>query len=195
MRRGQESPTDKSLKRQAREPRSRRKALLPCVGYFHDAGVTRCKSCAFTVKIPSIRVTNRKFQAGKRHIAAATFPTPSWLRSVADFSPSTLLGFGSKIRRFWNIPFPCPYKQSDYEKISPNTSIVKGRRGSEMPLVGFVYFSCLVLSTFLSPLASFLSPPPLITLLPCVVYFHGAGMTQCDSCSLMWASVKEPWVF
>jgi len=49
---------------------------------------------------------------GERHIAAASFAPPSWLRSVADFGPSTFLGFGSKIRRFGNIPLPCSLKQS-----------------------------------------------------------------------------------
>jgi len=48
----------------------------------------------FTVKIPYVK--NGKFEAGKRHIAAATLASPSWLGSVADFGPFTLLATGPK---------------------------------------------------------------------------------------------------
>jgi len=88
MRRGQESPTDKSLKRPAREAQSRRKVLLPCAHYFHRPGVTRSKSRAFTMKILGIRSTNEKFKAGERHLPSATLASPSWLRSLRILAPS-----------------------------------------------------------------------------------------------------------
>ena len=80
------------------------------MAHLQDEGRNALQS---TMKIPSIVVANGRSEQGNGISLRLRSLRPRG-SAHCGFWPLHLPGYGSKIRRFRNIPFPCPLNQSPF---------------------------------------------------------------------------------